>query len=41
MVYWSWKKELNQFYYDYNKVMAEEGPIAEAKKAAAKGADEE
>ena len=33
MAYWSWKKEVNQFYYDYNKVMAEEGPAA-AKRAA-------
>eukprot|EP00892_Ulva_mutabilis_P012412 jgi/Ulvmu1/9543/UM053_0032.1 len=24
VAYWNWKKELNQFYYDYNKVMAEE-----------------
>ena len=23
MYYWNWKKELNQFYYDYNKTMAE------------------
>ena len=28
MAYWSWKKEVNQFYYDYNKVMAEEGDAA-------------
>lgn len=28
MSYWSWKKDVNQFYYDYNKVMAEEGPAA-------------
>lgn len=24
VAYWNWKKEINQFYYDYNKVMAEE-----------------
>jgi hypothetical protein len=30
MAYWSWKKEVNQFYYEYNKVMAEEGPAAGA-----------
>lgn len=24
VAYWNWKKEVNQFYYDYNKVMAEE-----------------
>lgn len=29
MAYWSWKKEVNQFYHDYNKVMAEEGPGAQ------------
>ena len=23
MYYWNWKKELNQFNYDYNKTMAE------------------
>jgi hypothetical protein len=28
MAYWAWKKDVNQFYYDYNKVMAEEGPGA-------------
>jgi hypothetical protein len=23
MYYWNWEKKLNQFYYDYNKTMAE------------------
>jgi hypothetical protein len=23
MYYWTWKAEHNQFYYDYNKTMAE------------------
>jgi hypothetical protein len=23
MYYWSWRREHNQFYYDYNKTMAE------------------
>ena len=34
MAYWAWKKEVNQFYYDYNKVMAEEGPAAREPAAA-------
>lgn len=36
MYYWNWKKELNQFYYDYNKTMAE---LADA--AARSGGDAE
>jgi hypothetical protein len=30
MSYWAWYKEVNQFYYEYNKVMAEAGPAAGA-----------
>lgn len=40
MYYWTWKKELNQFNYDYNKTMAEMAEQAALEKAAAAAAPE-
>lgn len=41
MAYWNWKKDLNQFNYDYDRTMAEISEQRAAAAAASNGADDD